>query len=753
MMMMMMKNKKQKKQAQKKKKKKKQSVVLTNRNTPASAAMVMILLAFLLTTIAIIYSLFFLTPTDSNRSPPSLYFEYPMLLSSSSFIIANNTNTTTANATTANTKKSAAAVEEKPIRTTKSTTTPLIIIRRYDEAGPKPIPGTERSHTLPNAIPITRIIPRNQVENKTYHLQQRTNTTSKSILYPLPSRNKVSTTNGRYDSNHNYSTDYRTLYLYNPSILPLHNTIPMDEDNNDPNNDNDSSMLLSKDDLFQLTGGDRNVQYVVIYRAYLSNNCFGNTNQQREMMKAGEQISYLAIALLDSNLNLIENSDILIDLNVDPKTRGLYYRQFMEDCRISILQKSIYLICNEECRRIQIKRKRPMNMNMTNSTTTTSTSSSSDTDTGSDTGYVYPNIYGNGLQITSIGSNTKIGGGKNFNIFQTTTTTKRSTNTNTNVTSNSTNKATSNIEYYIQYRPLPHQYRKLINIPTNDDKDKNKNVHQRLDFFKTTISNNEKSIEQEAPRLILGDDDNDNDNDNNIDYRGYPKPTFHTPDINHNITVCEDNRDGTASWNRNCTNPMDRSFFDINEDHGSACCVRVVLPILPKNDEQQQGEQVQEVMVGISHQKLSIKNKFWLKDSQNRYESLISNDQFVSRFIAYDIHYPFRILAISGWFCLGFGTTTGSSNTDDIDIDNDTDNQHQHQEQQKSTLAGHNMDIRLNLFNETYNCPIIHFISGFSEVVGNTSRAIIGYGINDCHPRMFIIEKTEIIKLLIPTTN
>ncbi|OEU18044.1 hypothetical protein FRACYDRAFT_238477 [Fragilariopsis cylindrus CCMP1102] len=714
----------------KKKKKKKQRGVLTNRNNPASA-MVMLIMALLLTTIAIIYSLFFLTPTD-NRSPPSLYFEYPMLLSSSSFITANKTKTTTANTNTANTKKSAAAADEKPTTTTKSTTTPLII-RRYDEAGPKPIPGTERSHTLPNAIPITRIIPRNQVENKTYHLQQRTNTSDHnlSIIYPLPRQGKFrddNATKGRYDSNHNYTTDYRTLYLYNPSILPLHNTIPK-EDDNDPNV-NDSSMLLSKDDLFKLTGGDSNVQYVVIYRAYLSNNCFGNTNQQRKMMKAGEQISYLAIALLDSKLNLIENSDILIDLNVDPQTRGLYYRQFMEDCRLFIIQKSIYLICNEECRRIQIKRNtNSMNMNMANSTTNSTTSSSSSDNTGSDTGYIYPNIYGNGLQITSIGSNTKIGGGKNFNIFQTTT--KRS-NTDTN-------DSTSTTDYYIQYRPLPHQYRKLINIPTNDDDDKNKNVHQRLDLFKTTISNNEKSIEQEAPRLILGDNDNGH---NNIDYRGYPKPTFHTPDIYHNITVCEDNIDGTASWNKNCTNPIERSFFDINKDHGSACCVRVLLPRMPENEKQSE----QEVMVGISHQKLSIKNKFWLKDSQNRYESLISNDQFVSRFIAYDIHYPFRIVAISGWFCLGFGTTGSSSNTH-------TDTDSQHQEQQQSTLAGHNMDIRLNLFNETYNCPIIHFISGFSEVVGNTSRAIIGYGINDCHPRMFILEKTEIIKLLVPTTN
>ena len=63
-----------------------------------------------------------------------------------------------------------------------------------------------------------------------------------------------------------------------------------------------------------------------------------------------------------------------------------------------------------------------------------------------------------------------------------------------------------------------------------------------------------------------------------------------------------------------------------------------------------------------------------------------------------------------------------------------------------ATLLGAN--AHLELFNKTYDCPFIHFVSGFSEVVGNKSRAIIAYGVNDCHPRMFFVEKNEIVKLL-----
>jgi len=98
--------------------------------------------------------------------------------------------------------------------------------------------------------------------------------------------------------------------------------------------------------------------------------------------------------------------------------------------------------------------------------------------------------------------------------------------------------------------------------------------------------------------------------------------------------------------------------------------------------------------------------------------------------VAYNPLPPFETVARSGWFCLGFADAAESNG------------------RSGNSLAGKNLNARLDLFNQTYDCPIIHFASGFSEVVGNSSRAIISYGVNDCHPRMFFVDKDEIVRLL-----
>ena len=234
-----------------------------------------------------------------------------------------------------------------PSTDTSSTTSRRIL--KYDEAGPKPIPGTARSHALPNAVPITRTIPREYAEDKQYHLSQRKNTSRPISILPKARRSGLPEhLLGEYNWNHSYATDYRTLYLYNPSILPLHNTCNGCERANDVDN-------LSAEDLQELTGGDPTVRYVAIYRAYTGCNCFG-PDPNREMMKAGEQLSYLAVALLDEHLDVVPGTDTLVDLNAGPR-RTKYWRQPLEDCRIFALRGGIYLLCNEEMKRIRIRRK------------------------------------------------------------------------------------------------------------------------------------------------------------------------------------------------------------------------------------------------------------------------------------------------------------------------------------------------------------------------------------------------------------
>jgi len=527
---------------------------------------------------------------------------------------------------------------------------------------------------------------------------------------------------GRYNWNHTYQDDYRTYYLYNPSIIPLHNTIQQqvhDNDNNNDNNIDDDPDALSATDLQELTGGDPLVRYVAIYRAYTGCNCFGRNLHDRSLMTAGEQLSYMAMTLLDENLDIVEGTDTLIDLNAGP-TRRHYWNQNVEDCRILLLRGGIYLLCNEEMKRVKIKRKQQSSSSSLSSRTIPPPGYA--TQKGIQFPYVYPNIHGDGLEITILGQHNKIGGGKNFNTFRSTS---KSSDATDNVNGNF-NSTAMMYDYYLQTFPSPHQYRRL-NIPDGRRKD---DIALNNKSGKLYVISKKSSQEETAPQQD-----------------GLPRPTFDTPDTVHMISKCED---GTM----NCTNPVDVPFFDEEEydDHGTACCVRVFLPLgngdnksennNNNNNNKMRNNNVkkqQQVMVGISHRKLSPRKNFWLKDVKKRYEHF-GVDQFVSRFVAYDIHHPFDVVARSGWFCLGFADETESRKGEDKDGLG-----------LGSTFAGRNTYARLDLFNETYDCPMIHFASGFSEVVGNNSRAIIGYGINDCHPRMFFVEKDEIAKLLTMT--
>ena len=464
---------------------------------------------------------------------------------------------------------------------------------------------------------------------------------------------------GEYNWNHSYETDHRTLYLYNPSILPLHNTCT-GCDHRTTHNDVDN---LSPEQLKALTGGDPTVRYVATYRAYTGCNCFG-PDPARTIMKAGEQLSYLAVALLDDHLNVVPGTDVLVDLNAGP-SRTKYWRQPLEDCRIFGMRGGMYLVCNEEMKRIKIRR-RVAGMDTTFHT---------DYGTRDDhrIPYVYETIYGNGLEIILLGHNGKVGGGKNFNVFRSLAPSNRSTE----------DISTGVLDYYLQTYPSPHRYRRLV------------------------ISDGRKGS-GEARLNVKHPDWRDRSPEDPVAPGQLPPPSFDTPDSVHEIQKCSDG-------STNCTDPISVPFFG-NDDHGSACCVQLQL----------QGEQV---MVGISHQKLSPRKPFWKDDLLHRYDDL-GVDRFVSRFIAYKTEPPFDIVARSGWFCLGFA------------------NEEEGRAEGGNTLAGRNTNARLDLFNDTYACPIIHFVSGLSEVVGDEDRLIIAYGVNDCHPRVFMVEKSAIAKLL-----
>jgi len=261
--------------------------------------------------------------------------------------------------------------------------------------------------------------------------------------------------------------------------------------------------------------------------------------------------------------------------------------------------------------------------------------------------YRYPNIYGNGLDVVLHSLQQIRGGGKNLNIF----------------------RSPSKNEHFLQIYPIPHKF-------------------ARLSLVKETKQTPLLQSEQISPLPI-------------------PAPSFDGPDSVNTIITCPENEEkGNKVWVTNCTNPKTSPFFG-NNDHGTACCIGVIL----------EGKQTN---VGITHQKTKkITSPWWTKDIREKYNDKIPGTRYLSRFVAYNVEPPFDIVKVSGWFCLGF------------------------QE------GGESLPYKLDLFNATYACPIIHFPSTVAEVVGDSTKAIIGYGINDCTHRFIVVRKEEIERRLL----
>lgn len=527
---------------------------------------------------------------------------------------------------------------------------------RFDEAGLRPLPGTARSHTLPNAVPPRRTIPSQYAEDRAYQVSKRTNSTTKSITGSRGRKRPFYADGGDFNWNHSYEHDNRALYLYNPSVLPLYP--PSADERNDPD------YYLSKGDFQALTGGDASINYLVTFRANVGGNCFGP--DYKKLMATGEQVSYLAVALLDANLDIVPNTDVLVDLSAGPTPHNSkYYRQPMEDCRMFILRKSTHLLCKNHLLRLGLRR------NATAGVEDISASSSKTLRyTGKDLSFpfIYPNIYGTGLEITLLGR-AKIDDGKNINIFRSLPLPNRTV-------------STGPYDYYLQVYPLPHRYQRLV-------------VPFQLPDDLAVVATTER--EQISTSTL-------------------PPPSFVGPDTPNTITTCPENEQPLSHvWITNCTDKQTKPFFG-DFDHGTACCLSMKL-------------HNKDVLVGISHQKTSpIVNPWWRRDIYSRYNNLTFGKLYLSRFLAYHSEPPFDIVARSGWFCLGFSEKNEAGG---------------------NTLAGRNKQHKMDLFDEVYSCPSIHFVSGISEYIGDDTKAILSYGINDCHPRMMVVEKKEIAKRLL----
>jgi ribosomal protein S27AE len=141
---------------------------------------------------------------------------------------------------------------------------------------------------------------------------------------------------------------------------------------------------------------------------------------------------------------------------------------------------------------------------------------------------------------------------------------------------------------------------------------------------------------------------------------------------------------------------------------GSACCVAMENP----------DPDGPPLLLGISHSKSRYKQR-GLPDANVPFNS------YFSAFYAMEAKAPYRVVARTGNFCFG------RSAPDE---------------------AGGNPYANLNQENlwigNTQNCPRIHFVSGMVEKADDDSKLIVSYGVNDCAPRLVVIAKDDVQKML-----
>merc|ERR1719203_2472636 len=168
--------------------------------------------------------------------------------------------------------------------------------------------------------------------------------------------------------------------------------------------------------------------------------------------------------------------------------------------------------------------------------------------------------------------------------------------------------------------------------------------------------------------------------------------------------------------------------------HGGACCVsltRKEVMVIQKGDLVHNAWADNDyLLIGVAHSSVAWRHWHANKAVPASLRAAVPHTHYVSFFYAFEPRPPFNLRARSGYFCLGFAGDDGP--------EGGTFNPH-------SVLTVNRI---LSQNNETFNCPQIHFVSSFIEKVDEPSTTVIGYGINDCTPRIVEVSKKEITRLL-----
>lgn len=121
------------------------------------------------------------------------------------------------------------------------------------------------------------------------------------------------------------------------------------------------------------------------------------------------------------------------------------------------------------------------------------------------------------------------------------------------------------------------------------------------------------------------------------------------------------------------------------------------------------------LLVGIQHSKTPSQHNKQLPNN-------ITANHYLSSFYAFQTTPPYRIVAQSGWFCMGFPH-------EDVTLVRAT-------------------SWRQLVIGRPFDCPRIHFVSGMTIKADDPSSVIVVYGINDCLSRFVEIRLSDVKDLL-----
>lgn len=170
--------------------------------------------------------------------------------------------------------------------------------------------------------------------------------------------------------------------------------------------------------------------------------------------------------------------------------------------------------------------------------------------------------------------------------------------------------------------------------------------------------------------------------------------------------------------------------------HGGACCVSFSKDELNLGGRNYTGESM--LLVGIGHTKVTFKLWYGRDHIPQREKDRVPHTHYVSLFYAFDPFPPFEIRARSGYFCFGHVPLTGDKEF--LPTEGGSFNPH--------SVLTRNRNLSQNFV--TFDCPQMHFVSSFIEKAGDSSKTVVGYGLNDCTGRLIEVDKREIVRQLYP---